>query len=98
MDRIIRKTVHGPADQCLVTLDRSYWRLILLRHPGEGRNLRMGHSVRHPDLLSPGVIRQRLHFAELQRDLALGRAAYGAYRRNVSVGVEGIHKSRPVPE
>src|SRR5436309_15766847 len=40
-------------------------------------------SVRHPDLLSPRVIRQRLHFAELQRDLALGRAADRADRGNV---------------
>ena len=69
VDRIVGKTMHGPAEQRFLTLDRSYRRLILLRLPGEGRNLRMGHSVRHPDLIPPFVVRQRLHFAEFQRDL-----------------------------
>ena len=54
VNRIIRKTMHRPADQCLLTLQRSYRWCIFPRQPGEGRNLRMDHSIRDQDLLPLG--------------------------------------------
>ena len=77
--------MHGPAEQRLLTLDRSYRRLILLRQPGEGRNLRMRHSVGHPYLIPLGVIGQSLDLAELQGHFVRRRATNRAQWRYVSV-------------
>src|SRR5947209_12294443 len=47
------------SDLCPLTLDRPDGRRILLRQPGEGRNLRMRHSVGHQDRFTLGVIGDR---------------------------------------
>jgi hypothetical protein len=49
-----------------LTLNSSKRESVLLRQPGEGRNLRMGHSVRHQYLFTLAVIDKRLGLAEFQ--------------------------------
>ena len=98
MDRIVGKTMHRPAKKRFLTFDRSDRRLILIRLPGECRNLRMGHSVRHPDLIAAFVIRQRLHFSEFQRHLVRGCAAYRAQGLDISIRVQGENDGRRVTE
>src|SRR5437867_1158027 len=66
VNRVISKTMHGPADLCLLACDRSNRRRIVLRQPGEGRNLRMDHSVRYQYLFPFAVIDQSLGFTESQ--------------------------------
>ena len=46
----------------------------------------MGHSIRYPYDIAPGIVGHRLNFSELQRPLALRCASDLAYRRHVAVG------------
>ncbi len=84
--RIVCKAVHGPADQSLLAFQNSNGRRILLRQPGEDRNLRMSHSVRHQYLFAFTVVGDGLSLAEFQRSFAERRTADRAYRRDVAIG------------
>src|SRR2546426_11304129 len=72
VNRIVCKTMHGSADHCFLTFEHSNRWSVLLRQPGEGRNLRMGHSVGHQYLFPLAVVCNGLSLAELQRDLVEG--------------------------
>jgi hypothetical protein len=98
VNRIKTETVHRPADQCLLTFQRSDWWCIFPRQPGEGRNLRMVHSIRHQDLLPHGVVHQGLGLAESQRDLVLFRAANNTQGSYISSRVERIHSRRRITQ
>ena len=63
VNRIVVESVHGPADQRLLTDQRSGRRRVLLCQPGKGRNLRMGHSVGHQIFFSLGIVGHRLDLA-----------------------------------
>ncbi len=80
------QTVHGPAQQCLLSFQCPKSRRILLRQPGEGRNLRMRHSVGHQYLVAFRVISYGLGLAKLQRHLVCGRTTNRAQGRRVSIG------------
>src|SRR5262249_33092075 len=90
--------VHGPAEQRFLTFDRSYWWFVFLRLTGESRNLRMGHSVRHPYLIPPFVVGKGLHLAEFQRDLVRRSAADRAYRFCIAARIERKNDGRRVAE
>src|SRR5213080_451246 len=93
MDRVICKTMHRSADQRLLSLEHSNRRCIFLCQPGESRNLRMSHSVRHQDLFALTVVDESLGFAKSQRDLIPRRTADRAERCNVAVGCQWIDSS-----
>ena len=95
---VIRETMHRSAEQRFLTFERSYRWFVFLRLTGESRNLRMGHSVRHPNLIAPFVIGQGLDLAKLQGDLVRRRAADRAAGRDISVRVQRIHGCRRVAE
>ena len=56
VDGVIADVVHGAAEQRVLTGQNAGRLRILLRQPGEDRNLRMRHSVRHKNFISPFVI------------------------------------------
>src|SRR5262249_41777482 len=64
VDVVECKTMHGPADLCPLTLDRSNRRRVFLRQPGEDRDLRMGHSVGHQYRFTLAVVGQRVGLTE----------------------------------
>ena len=94
MNVVVCKTMHGPADACFLTIDHTDRRRVFLRQPGEGRNLRMGHSVRHEQLIALAVVGNRFDLSELQAFITLRRAAYGPNGRYVTVRVYGIGRRR----
>ena len=67
MDFIVRETVHRPAHERFLAFDLTHRLCVLIRQPGECRNLRMGHSVGHQDLFALGVVRYRMGIADAQR-------------------------------
>ena len=85
VDRIVSDVVHRPAEPCELALQLPGRFRIFLCQPGEGRNLRMHHSVRHQDLLPLGIIRHGCSAAERQRHMIARRAADDAQRRNIAV-------------
>src|SRR4030095_7068116 len=88
---VVGKTVHGPAQQRLLSFQHASGRRIFPRQPGEGRNLRMRHSVRHQYFFALGVIRYRLRLAEFQRHFVRRRATDRAKGRHVSIGRQWIN-------
>jgi hypothetical protein len=69
------EVVHGPAQKRLLALNRSKVRCVFLRRPGEDRDLRMVHSIRHQDFLADGIVGDRGGPAEIHAALALFGAA-----------------------
>lgn len=67
VNRIVGYIVHRPAEPRKLTFQFASGNCILLRQPGESRNLRVHHSVRHQDFLPVGVIRDGCGPAESQR-------------------------------
>ena len=51
VDFIVSKPVHRAAQQRFLTFELSNGLCVLIRQPGEYRNLRMSHSVGNQDLL-----------------------------------------------
>jgi len=64
VDFVVGEAVHRAAEQRFLTFDLSNWLCIFIRQPGECRNLRMRHSVRHQDLLTLGVVRDGMGIAD----------------------------------
>ena len=95
---IVRKIVHGPADQRLLSFERSSGRCIFFRQPGECRDLRMVDSIRHQQLVTLAVIGDRFGFSEFQSNLVDRRAADDTQRSDVSVCVQRKHDCRRIPE
>jgi hypothetical protein len=50
--RIVSDIVHGSPQQCFLSGDNALWQLCSIRQPGECRNLRVSHSVRHQNLIA----------------------------------------------
>ena len=65
-----RVRVHRPAQFRRLPFNLPNRRLVSVRHPGEGRDLRMRHSVRNQNLFAFGVIGHRAGIADHQRRLA----------------------------
>jgi len=92
------KTVHGPAQLCPVTLDRSYRRFIVFALPGEARKI-CGWVTQFGTI--SGLAWSHIASAPLCRTsghLASGALRYGANRRNVSVRVEGYTTAGSIPK
>src|SRR5207245_2728235 len=56
---IVANIVHGSGQFAGLAKHRAGWSLSFVRQPGECRNLRMGHSVGHQDLVSLRVVPDR---------------------------------------
>ena len=63
---VIRKSMHRPADQRLLTFQNSNRWCIFPRQPGEARNLRMHHSIRYQDFFPLTVVDQGFDLAQFQ--------------------------------
>jgi hypothetical protein len=58
--------MHGSADQGLLPFERPKWWYIFPRQPGEGRYLRMVHSIGDQDLFPNAIVCERLGLTETQ--------------------------------
>ena len=84
VDRIVGDIVHGPSEPRQFTFQFASSNRILLRQPGEGRNLRMHHSVRHQNLLPVRIIGNGRGPAERQGHVLPRRAADETYGCDIS--------------
>src|SRR5881628_1921774 len=91
VDFIVSETVHRPAEQRSLTFDFSNRLRVFIRQPGECRNLRMGHSVRHQDLFPLRVVGHGMRIAYTQRRLIQRTAADDSQRCHVTGCVQGVH-------
>src|SRR5438309_1967987 len=98
MGRVVSDIVHRPADERLLTFERPSRRRIFPRQPGEGRDLRMVHSVRHQILFPLAVVRYRLRLAEFRGFVSHGRAPNRVDRSDVAFGHQGISSGGGITE
>jgi hypothetical protein len=59
IDRIVADVVHRAGQHGLLSCQNPGRPVGFLRHPGENRNLRVGHSVRNQDLVALAVVVHR---------------------------------------
>src|SRR5207253_10980578 len=85
ISRVVPDVVHRPAQHRRLPVDSSGRRLCSICQPGKCRNLRMGHSVRHQNLLALAVIADSAGVADHQTDLIGGTSSNDAERGNVAI-------------
>ncbi len=67
VNRIVGNVMHRPAEPRKLTFKLTSRNCVFPRQPGESRNLRMHHSVRHQDFLPVRIISKRGGPAESHR-------------------------------
>src|SRR5262245_4833733 len=85
VDGVVANIVHGSAQQRRLAVNSSRWDLGSICQPGKCRNLRVGHSVRHQDLLPLAVVADGARISDHQTDLIGRTSSNHAQRRNVSI-------------
>src|SRR5205814_2931646 len=98
VDFVVSETMHRAAEQSLSTFDLSNRLRVLIRQPGEYRNLRMGHSVRNEDLLPFRIVCDWMRIPDSQRRLILRPAADDSQRRHIAGGVQRIYRRGMIHE
>ena len=98
MNGIVGNSVHGSPQQAPLAFHLANWLSSVFRQPGEYRNLRMRHSIRHQDLLTLGVVGQRMRIAKSRNGLIGRRTSNYAQRRNVAIRVGVINGGSMVAE
>ena len=88
MSGIVCEVVHGPANERLLSLERSSRRRVLFRQPRERCDLRMIHAIGYEQLLAFTVIRHRFGLSEFQAYLVRRRAADDTQWGHVSIGLQ----------
>ena len=78
MGRVVADVVHGAAQMAFLSGQKADGLGILLRQPGEGRNLRMGHSIWNQNFSPLAVISGRARIPNRQRHIACRRTADGS--------------------
>src|SRR5262249_38759798 len=64
MSKIVGDSVDCPPQLCRLAGDHSPGLYISVRHPGERRDSRLGHSIRHQDLFSLAIVGHRHRIPE----------------------------------
>ena len=91
MDGVVADVMHSPAQSRLLPVQQSCGYGTVFRQPGEYRDLRVSHSVRHQDFLSLAVIASGAWIPDGQSKFTLGRITDGSNGRYVSVCIERVN-------
>ena len=89
---VVADIMHCPAEFGCLSEDPPPWSVASLRQPGEGRNLRMGHSVRYQEFVPFGVVGDGARVPDLEGGCTVGCGSDCADRRRVPLGRAGINR------
>src|SRR5205814_2578632 len=76
------------------TLDNSSWCYISVRQPGEYRDARIGHSVRHENLLAHRIVGDAARVTDAGSRGSVRRAAKNSQRGGVALSRASIDRNR----
>src|SRR5207249_2270917 len=87
---VVADIVHGAAELGCLSEDPPPWSIASRRQPGEGRNLRMGDSVRDQEFVPFGIVGDGARIPDLEGGCAVGGGSDRANRRRVPLGCPRI--------